>query len=563
MLNLLELDLRNCKIQYLHSSLFEGIVSLERLFLSYNLIRVLAYASFKDLVQLRHLDVSFNYHLPLQFKKVMEDPFSLLTTGLELERHFFDPMINLRFLDLSTTKIHFKSFNEFKYFNNSIEYMSLCYTGIPTLTDNMFERSKLKILDLSNNPSLALNLNNNSLIFLNDTLEILYLKNSNIKKIDFLQPLTKLQIINLSENNINVLKNSTFLNLTQLKAIDLSQNLINNWYNRIFTERHHLKILDLRYNIINILPKDMLEDLSRIGYVALGNNNFECSCKLKEIFDLFAKENLKDTRFDSLALHLHNNGEFPFLWDEAGYNGKNNNATGTHSNKTQQKPPKPVISLFDYTDGDYFCINSTIKMNVTIDKLDDCNRLKNGNITDENNDNSNDKNNTNVHDDSGMTNVYLIIFFTFLPFLFITIFLYKKWWYIRYFCILIKNTTILSFFNNVEMDKIIKSYPQGEFAYDVFVSYSEQNRNWVLDEFIPNIEKREQINICLHERDFIVSIQQLIIFECLHRIFITNSMYILPGWLHNTHQHHRQHRQIPLSASGGFEELCLQPLVQI
>ena len=41
-----------------------------------------------------------------------------------------------------------------------------------------------------------------------------------------------------------------------------------------------------------------------------------------------------------------------------------------------------------------------------------------------------------------------------------------------------------------------------DFAYDVFVSYCDENRTWVLDEMLPNIEKREEINICLHERDF-------------------------------------------------------------
>ena len=39
-------------------------------------------------------------------------------------------------------------------------------------------------------------------------------------------------------------------------------------------------------------------------------------------------------------------------------------------------------------------------------------------------------------------------------------------------------------------------------CYDVFVSYCEQNRNWVLDQLLPNIEKRDEIQVCLHERDF-------------------------------------------------------------
>lgn len=50
------------------------------------------------------------------------------------------------------------------------------------------------------------------------------------------------------------------------------------------------------------------------------------------------------------------------------------------------------------------------------------------------------------------------------------------------------------------------------YTYDVFVSYSDENRNWVIEEFLPNIEGPDaRFNICLHERDFQV------IFTCSNR----------------------------------------------
>lgn len=43
------------------------------------------------------------------------------------------------------------------------------------------------------------------------------------------------------------------------------------------------------------------------------------------------------------------------------------------------------------------------------------------------------------------------------------------------------------------------------FTYDVFVSYCEQNRDWIIDEFLPNVEQHRDIKVCLHERDFQVN----------------------------------------------------------
>jgi hypothetical protein len=113
---------------------------------------------------------------------------------------------------------------------------------------------------------------------------------------------------------------------------------------------------------------------------------------------------------------------------------------------------------------------------------------------------------------SEMSDVAIMALATSLPtMLIISVLLvltYWKWWEIRYFCVLCKNSAILTFMDDDDGGKetIVRRRSNNSsveiFLYDVFVSYSDQNRDWVLNQFIPNIEQRESINVCLHERDF-------------------------------------------------------------
>lgn len=62
-----------------------------------------------------------------------------------------------------------------------------------------------------------------------------------------------------------------------------------------------------------------------------------------------------------------------------------------------------------------------------------------------------------------------------------------------------KNATVLSIIN-------VENSEDRVYLYDIFVSYSDENRIWIFEELIPNIEGQESnLNICMHERDFQVS----------------------------------------------------------
>ncbi|KAL1396629.1 hypothetical protein pipiens_010398, partial [Culex pipiens pipiens] len=101
---------------------------------------------------------------------------------------------------------------------------------------------------------------------------------------------------------------------------------------------------------------------------------------------------------------------------------------------------------------------------------------------------------------------FTLIFFGFALIAFIIYI--SKWDHVKYFCIIVRNATILSMMKHKNESMLngrkesLTSVVSGGYMYDVFVSYSEQDRQWVLDELLPNMEKTEDINVCLHERDF-------------------------------------------------------------
>lgn len=46
------------------------------------------------------------------------------------------------------------------------------------------------------------------------------------------------------------------------------------------------------------------------------------------------------------------------------------------------------------------------------------------------------------------------------------------------------------------------------FTYDVFVSYCDEDRPWVLEQLLPEVENNTPVSVCLHERDFQVQPNQ-------------------------------------------------------
>lgn len=145
--------------------------------------------------------------------------------------------------------------------------------------------------------------------------------------------------------------------------------------------------------------------------------------------------------------------------------------------------------------------------------------------------------------------MYLYILFG-IPFIMMTSLLYWKRADIKYFFAIFKNSIILSLDKEdkkaLMMTNRKRKMNTDNFIYDVFVSYSDKDRPWVLDEFIPNIEKRAEINICLHERDFQVGMSILEnIINCMDNsrclLLVVSEAFLKSNWC-AFEMHLAQHR---------------------
>lgn len=524
-----QLDMRNCGLKTISPNLFDKLNGLEFLFLSNNNINVLSDFSFK-ISSLYFLDLSSNKELT----KNGDAP-----SALKLTPNVFDKLINLEFLDLSHTKIETKSTSALSRLPSSLIGISLCYSELSTTSDNFLSNlTRIKFLDLSGN--LQLNLTKGMFGEISNSLERLDAKDSNIKTLEWTHPLTKLKVLNLKDNKLKSVDNNSFSHMLLLEDLNLSKNSIGSWFSRLFTQNQQLQTLNLRDNTLTLLTDEMRQDFLSVRHLALGRNEFECDCSISdfmhELFEATKNANVSQigerlqistttmkpddltTTLQTISLGARSNLQpqydiisrtYQKYYDEIvksiealkknNYRRKSKSLlslTDVIMSSTYESLEFQTV-LLDYDDDneDYQCRNVTEKEKQSmLDLIELC-------------DDSVTHEPPYLTDNSFLimalsTSIPSVICISVLLFI-----VYWKWWYIRYFFVLCKNSAILSFMDDDDGGKesIVRRKSDSSidiFLYDVFVSYSDQNRSWVLDEFIPNIEKRESINVCLHERDF-------------------------------------------------------------
>lgn len=177
--------------------IFFNLLNLEKLFLSHNFLSTISPKTFSNLNRLGHLDLSYNkQQQPFGYSF---DPFSFYFSGLLLEEDAFMSLPNLIFLDLSHSKLKQESVRALSGLQRKVEQLSLCFTDIPLIIPQMFASTNLKVLDLSGNPGLIPNLNQNYFEGLENKLEILVFQGSNLKNLGPLRLLRKLRMLDLGK----------------------------------------------------------------------------------------------------------------------------------------------------------------------------------------------------------------------------------------------------------------------------------------------------------------------------------------------------------------------------
>ncbi|KFB37603.1 hypothetical protein ZHAS_00004845 [Anopheles sinensis] len=590
--NLKVLDLRNCGLMLLEYATFASFVNLEQLYLSHNYLERITAVHMQPLAALRHLDIAYNsngqqaYYNTYMSLEIVPDPYTSLTEGLELSENVFDPLERLEFLDLSHTKLLATSARAFRRL--SVVELSLCYTGISIIVGTMMYGT-LRALDISGNPGITAAIHHEtdvgSMRGLNGNIEVLACENATVKYLDWVEGMVNLRVLLLSYNNINQLTNETFASLARLEVLDLSANHISNWRWRIFTANPNLAVLDLSANNLNVLTNEMLSDFEHVRFLAIGQNNFMCHCLLRELIDMAARNpdgvgciirslgqyylrrDNETSDIRAFGSEMQSNVQYGrvehFISQVSALRQRRLNGTGqiwVHTRSVSRRQSQlrslqilpcnssqesveedeetQLIQLIDYDADNYKC-RDLENVEYNFDEQEKCtfDRTLLDELFFEN------------FNNSTTTTVikFLIIFFGFALVAFIIY--VSKWDYVKYFCIILRNATVLSILRHKSEDlegNRDRRLSTCSFAYDVFVSYSEHDRQWILDELLPNLERSEDISVCLHERDFKVGVSILEnIIHCMDQsrtlLLVISERFLLSHWC-QFEMHLAQHR---------------------
>ncbi|KAL7731651.1 hypothetical protein ACLKA6_000947 [Drosophila palustris] len=560
--HLLELDISNCSIEYMSKRAFRNVTNLRKLFVSNNKIMNLEADTFYYIQGVQYLDLSFtnvlNYNY--QFSMPTIEVILNLVYGLKIYQTAFKMLPELIYLDLSHSKITRNSAVAFTHLGNKLKYLSLCYTSFPMMSNGLFKNTALEGLDLSGNSLVSYNIVDDAFDGIGETLKCLYFEHSNLRNLSWSKPLRNLQVLGLAGNNVNALSGDIFQSLASLKVLDLSSNHIGNWYKSVFRNNSALRVLNLRSNNINMLTTEMLKDFETLEYLSLGDNNFLCNCNLREIVEVAANNN-KDANcsyevLQHLAAELifsngtnwtqlsnifsqhieHNFWKSRFIprLIESYKNIKDFKHLNkirklrflTKDFKTTVCPPSTTktlndttlkFQLLDYDAKNYWCFNETEQLQV--DQLNCQARIWTGE--------------KQIHN---TIKIVTAVFGSILGASILGFIIYLKRWHIHYYYASLKSAALLSRASKESLDKFHHLNEQDpNLIYDIFISYCQNDRKWVLEELLPNVEKSGDISICLHERDFQIGVTILDnIISCMDRsrslMLLISSKFLLSHW---------------------------------
>uniref|UniRef100_A0A673LCT1 Slit homolog 1 protein n=1 Tax=Sinocyclocheilus rhinocerous TaxID=307959 RepID=A0A673LCT1_9TELE len=94
-----------------------------------------------------------------------------------------------------------------------------------------------------------------------------------------------LQLVDLSNNKISSLTNSSFANMSQLTTLILSYNALRCIPTLAFGGLRSLRLLSLHGNDISELPDGIFNDAASLSHLAIGANPLHCDCRLRWLSD--------------------------------------------------------------------------------------------------------------------------------------------------------------------------------------------------------------------------------------------------------------------------------------
>ncbi|GAB0087004.1 Toll-like receptor [Sergentomyia squamirostris] len=552
LLQLKFLDFSHTRIEAASTNAFSHLPRLvQQLSLCHTGVQIIGYGMFNG-TNLQVLDISGNPALTQNMKantfEGLEDRLEILSFQDSNVKHlpWLQHLRKLRMLMLRGNNIN-QLFNTTFLNTPHLEILDLSSNHIGNWYSRVFEHNRmLRILNLREN-----NINMMTTQMLDDFERLEFL---GIGKNDFLCHCILREFIDMAANNNRPI-NCTF-HVNPVPDINefLIQEVIQHYHDNIDEKRtkretwNHLPEEEEPGRNVHEATLSIYDLPSRMyyEYIKSINSSYANMIQAKVKYDLLY---ITQAEYHRLGAGTQENGfRAVELKDDENCTSKTPPAMARRCpQRFQPLTTNEIIfsfQLLDFQENDYRCINSSTNKEHFFSEIESC-------LSDRSNwpnlmQNLLNANNSLV--------IILIVIFVLLT---IFCFGYYKWWYIRYFLIIIKNATILSFLDK-EKEKVRQGKTDDTFMYDVFVSFCDENRAWVLEELLPNIESRREISVCMHERDFQVGVSILEnIISCMDRsrclLLVISQSFLLSQWC-QFEMHLAQHRLL---------ETCREQLVLI
>ncbi|KAM4751372.1 toll-like receptor 3 isoform 2-T2 [Anableps anableps] len=305
---------------------FKPLSNLESLMLQYTVFVTITENTFKGLMSLTELDLSWSkLHKDGKFTSkifvsLAESPLRKLNLEgnslVKIEPGSFSCLKNLSILLLDHNFIRqmfigkeFEGLAQLQelHIGNNVQDISLTPETFVNVTDlrvltlgkslkaetlnqdsSPFRPlSNLTVLDLSNN-NIA-NIRENMLEGL-ENLRVLKLQHNNLVRlwkvanpggpVLFLKHTQRLVSFEMDFNGMDEIPVEAFRNLTHLRELNFSNNLLNNFRDSVFDDLTSLKVLRLEKNFItSVRPEVFRTPMSNLSVLVMGKNPFDCTCE--------------------------------------------------------------------------------------------------------------------------------------------------------------------------------------------------------------------------------------------------------------------------------------------
>ncbi|KOB73670.1 Toll9, partial [Operophtera brumata] len=363
-----------CSIQILGDNIFKGMPQLEALYIGENEVFYIDANAFAGLNNLIHLDFSRN--------AAYDERGNLQTLASETF-YVFESLKNMSSLDMSFTKLTQQHVSMLKGIGSQLTRLSLCETGLTALDDEIFNRTSLRILDLSGNYGIFGN--SKTLAGLEDTLQILYARDTGLRTMDIFEGFDLLEVLNLSMNEITAVSSQVAKTLKSLQILDLDMNRLTSWFSPVFSLLPSLKLLSLRENNINLISEEMIADIAEVQYLAMSGNFIVCNCHTRDFFDL-ALQNEQYHNHDIItgrSFHVRGNPEASVVKYHRGFidfNKQIMHRTEVSVNCTEEicydynEEIQANFLIIDYYPTSYMCLLVAESRPIEFSQVDGCNR---------------------------------------------------------------------------------------------------------------------------------------------------------------------------------------------